>query len=104
MKRVRFTVKAREDLLAIWVQIALNDEPTANAIYDRIEERCRQLADFPEMAAARPEIAAQARALVIDRWLALYRIVLDGVQIVRIVDGARDLTKLSWAEESNGPE
>jgi toxin ParE1/3/4 len=100
VKRVRFTLKAREDLLGIWVQIALNDEPTANAIYDRIEERCRQLADFPEMAPVRPEIAAQARALVIERWLALYRIVPDGVQIVRIVDGARDLTKLSWIEDT----
>jgi hypothetical protein len=33
--------------------------------------------------------------LVIERWLALYRIEQDGVQIVRIVDGARDLTKIS---------
>lgn len=101
MKRVRFTHRAREDLLEIWVRIALANEPVANAVYDRIEERCRRLADFPEMAPVRPEIAAQARALVIERWLALYRIVPDGVQIVRIVDGARDLTQLSWIEDTD---
>ena len=37
--------------------------------------------------------------LVIDRWLALYRLMHDGVQIVRIVDGARDLSKLEWGPE-----
>jgi toxin ParE1/3/4 len=40
-----------------------------------------------------------ARSLVIERWLALYRIVEEGVQVVRIVDGARDLTKLEWTTE-----
>lgn len=35
--------------------------------------------------------------LVIERWIALYRIVGDDVQVVRIVDGARDLGQLGWA-------
>jgi toxin ParE1/3/4 len=33
--------------------------------------------------------------LVIDRWLALYRIEGGDVQIVRVVDGTRDLTHIS---------
>jgi toxin ParE1/3/4 len=37
--------------------------------------------------------------LVIKRWIAFYRIVEDGVQVVRIVDGARDLAKLEWTPE-----
>jgi len=31
--------------------------------------------------------------------LPFYRIVEDGVQIVRIVDGVRDLSKLEWKPE-----
>lgn len=45
---------------------------------------------------ARPEIGEGARSLVIERWLVLYRLVDGGVQIVRIVDGARDLDRLDW--------
>ncbi len=35
----------------------------------------------------------------IERWLALYRVTDDGAQIVRIVDGARDLAAMEWASE-----
>jgi hypothetical protein len=35
--------------------------------------------------------------LVIERCIAFYRVA--GVQIVRIVDGARDLSKLEWKPE-----
>jgi hypothetical protein len=44
----------------------------------------------------RPEIDADARSLVIDGWLALYRITDDGAQIARVIDGARDLTAIEW--------
>jgi len=57
------------------------------------------LGHHPQLGAARPEIAEDARALVIERWLALCRLVEDGVQVVRIVDGVRDLTKIEWTPE-----
>jgi toxin ParE1/3/4 len=63
-----------------------------------ITERCEQLGDFPEMGLARPEIAPDVRALVTERWLVLYRILAAGVQIVRIVDGARDLSIIELPE------
>ena len=97
---IRYTRRAREDLLDIWIYIAArNSEAVADEIYDRIEQACQPLRQFPQLGAARPEIADDARALVIERWLALYRLVEDGVQLVRIVDGARDLTKIEWAPE-----
>ena len=51
------------------------------------------------MGPARPEIAEGARGLVIERWLALYRLVDDGVQVVRIVDSSRDTGKIEWIIE-----
>ncbi len=100
MSAVRFTRRAREDLFDIWLHVApRNSEVVADAIYDRIEARCQALRDYPEMGRIRPEIAEGARSLVIERWLALYRLVDDGVQVVRIVDGSRDLTNLEWSVE-----
>jgi toxin ParE1/3/4 len=71
----------------------------ADRIYDRIEEACQILREHPQIGPTRPEVAPDARALVIERWLALYRLTDDGAQIVRIVDGARDLTKIDWPLE-----
>jgi toxin ParE1/3/4 len=97
---VRFTKRAREDLFDIWLYIApRHSEAFADEIYDRIEARCQALREYPEMGRTRPEISEGARSLVIERWLALYRLVEDGVQIVRIVDGSRDLTNLEWSVE-----
>jgi toxin ParE1/3/4 len=81
------------------VYIGLRNPRVADQVLDRIEKRCDLLRDHPQLGPARPEIGEGARALVIERWLALYRLVEDGVQVVRIVDGARDLTRLEWTPE-----
>jgi toxin ParE1/3/4 len=100
VSKVRFTRHAREDLLDIWLYIARQkSEAVADRVYDRIEETCRFLRDHRQLGPARAEIAEDARALVIERWLALYRLVDDGVQVVRVVDGSRDLAKIEWPLE-----
>ena len=99
MGRVRFTRRAREDLLGIWLYIEQRNPEVADQVYDRIANSCERLRDYPQLGPARPEIGDGARALVIERWIALYRLVEDGVQVVRIIDGARDLTQLEWTPE-----
>ncbi len=99
MTRIRFARLAREDLLDIWCNIAARDLSAADRAYDRIEASCTVLADHPRIGPARPDIGAGARVLVIAPWLVLYRVVGEGVQVVRIVDGVRDLTRLRWPDD-----
>jgi toxin ParE1/3/4 len=99
VRQVRFTRRAPEDLLDIWLYIAPQNPVAADRVFDRIEASCQLLRDYPELGPARSEIADNARALVIERWLALYRLIEGGVQVVRIVDGSRDLAKLEWPPE-----
>jgi toxin ParE1/3/4 len=94
--KVRYTRRARADLLEIWEWIAPDRPATADRVYETIENRCNSLLKHPELGRPRPEIGEGARSLVIERWIAFYRIVEDGVQIVRIIDGARDLSKMKW--------
>jgi len=97
---VRFTHLAKQDLLDIWGYIALhNSEAVADRVFDSIEESCQRLAQHPQLARVRPEIGEGARSLVIERWLALYRLTAEGVQIVRIIDGASDIAKIEWPKE-----
>lgn len=94
--QIRQTAQARTDLIDIWLRIAAHDETTANRVLDDIAQRISQLATYPELGKSRPEIASDARALVSERWLILYRITPDFVQIVRVLDGARDLSRLDF--------
>ena len=100
MSRVPFTARAREDLLDIWLYVAShNSEAVADRVYGSIEQSCHLLKDHPRLGRARPEIQPDARSIVIERWLALYRLTEDGAQIVRIIDGARDLSEFKWTPE-----
>ena len=97
MGTVRFSRRARGDLLKIWAYIAQTNPSAADRVIDLIESRCALLAAHPHLGPARPEIAADARVLIVQRWLALYKLIDGGVQIVSILDSARDQSKLRWA-------
>ena len=100
MGEVRLSRSAQRDLTEIWFHIAADKGPaTADRWIDRIEARCRQLAEFPESGPPRPDIADGARMLVIVRWLALYEIAKGGVRIIRVVDAARNLGELDLSSE-----
>lgn len=100
MSQVRFTARAREDLLDIWLYVAThNSEAVADRVYDGIEQSCRLLEEHPRLGRARPEIDPEARSLVVERWLVLYRVTEDAAQVVRIIDGARDISATEWTPE-----
>ena len=103
MEQARFAPAAEEDLLAIWLRIAKDDPRTADRVWAHIRERAESLGNFPDLGPARPDIGEDARSLVVERWLVLYRQSVTGVEVVRIVDGARDLRKIGWAVEGQAP-
>lgn len=100
MAQVRFTRRARADLLDIWSHVAERDPVEADSVLDRIEAGCTILREHPRTGRTRPDIGEGARMLVIERWLALYRVVGPHVLVVRIVDGVRDLGRLEWPARS----
>ena len=89
---------AREELLNIYVAIALENPSAAERIYDRIERRAQQLADHPKIGPRRPDIRPAARMLVETPYLILYEAIPDTddepvmmVEVVNVVDGRRNL-------------
>ncbi|HMN72579.1 MAG TPA: type II toxin-antitoxin system RelE/ParE family toxin [Rhodoblastus sp.] len=94
MPAVLYSEAARADIELIWAQVAAtNGETVAERVIDRIERRAASLVDYPLLGPARPDIADGARSLLVERWLILYRVVAKAIEIVRVVDGARDLRK-----------
>jgi toxin ParE1/3/4 len=98
MSQVRQSALARADLIQIWVDVALDSQAAADRVYDRLEARVKILERFPEAGMARPDIAKDARILVESPYLILYRLVSEGVQIVRVLHGARDIDDSLFSE------
>jgi toxin ParE1/3/4 len=95
--RVHQTARARADLLAIWLDVAVEDAAAADRLFDRLEARVRILETFAEAGRSRPDIAPDARVLVERPYLILYRLVPGGVQVVRVLHGARHVDGLLFA-------
>lgn len=86
---------AENDLIDIWVSIALDNRRAADQLHQEFTERFRQLAAFPELGPLRTDISHEMRTLTCRSYLILYRIAApERVEIVRVVHGARDLTAL----------
>jgi toxin ParE1/3/4 len=96
-----WTRQARLDLLDIYELIGLEQPAAAERYFDRVEALARLLRDQPRLGVSRPDIAPGLRMLVERPYLLLYRIhpdqpigPVDEVEIVRVVDGRRDLKGL----------
>ena len=96
-----WTPQAREDLLDIYVAIGCENPGAAERLYTAIEGTVELLANQPRLGVRRPEIRRAARMLVHGPYLIVYEVHPDravgpvkNVEIVRVVDGRRDLTRL----------
>jgi toxin ParE1/3/4 len=92
--------QAREDLLVIYELIGLDNPVAAERLFTSIEEKAALLVRYPRMGPRRPNIKAATRILLEGPYLILYQTHPDTddgpikeVEIVRVVDGRRDLTR-----------
>jgi toxin ParE1/3/4 len=92
--RIRRLPRAIRDVDEIWEWIAAENVAAADRLTDRIAAATGRLADFPESGAPRPELGPGARSIIVGRYLILYRVGPDSVDILRVVHGARELGAL----------
>ncbi len=78
--------------------IARSDPDAADRLIDRIEEICEGLAAFPYLGRARSDLAANLRSFIHRSYVIFYRPLPDGIELVRVLHGARDLAAL-FAED-----
>ena len=86
--------RAKNDLVEIWDYIADDSEARADAFVDTIDQKPPALASSPGMGRARDEIAEGHRSFPVGRYIVFYRPIPEGVEIVRVLHGSRDVDVL----------
>lgn len=91
MIAIRKSARAEEDIYEAWRYTALDNRAAADRFLDAIERRIDLLTRHPFSGSPREDLAPGIRHLVSGSYLILYRIEEDGVRIVRIMHGRREI-------------
>jgi toxin ParE1/3/4 len=83
--------QAEQDLIEIWSRIAADNPTAADRLLDRIEERWELVATQPRIGVAREDIGAGIRCVVVGEYLTFYRPIADGIEVMRVLHGRRDV-------------
>jgi toxin ParE1/3/4 len=95
MPRVIRTAGARADLIGIWRYIERqSSEDRADRVLRLIDKKCESLASAPQIGRRRDELRPGLRSFAAGRYLILYRPIDGGIEVVRVLHGARNLPAL----------
>jgi len=92
MRSATFSPEAKADLDDIYETVKESGAVFARRIAIQLRDASRRLAEMPGMGHRREEITdPMLRIWPVHSWLIIYRPIEDGVEIVRIIHGARDV-------------
>lgn len=93
MSRPAYSTSARIDLLKIGTYIARDNQTAAIGFIDRIEQKCEDLADSPDMGFACDDLSPGLLCWPVGNYIIYFRTCDDGIEVVRVLHGARDIPR-----------
>jgi toxin ParE1/3/4 len=91
---VQVNIEAEEDLIDIWANIATQNPVAADKYLRLLGMRIDSLFEMPERGAMRDDVKKGMRMLVEGKYLIFYRVYKSRVEVLRVIHGSRDLTKI----------
>lgn len=98
MSCLKFTRLAREDFQRIGDYIAKDNPIAAFNFVHRLQERCSSLAEHPGTGHKRDELSPNLRSATEGEYVIFYRTLPDAIEIMRVIHGKRDLSKISFSD------
>ena len=86
--------QSEQDVYEIAAFIARDNPDAAIRLVDRFDEALKMLAQNPLAGRARKELAPDVRSLPVGNYLLFYRPTQNGIDLIRVLHGARDLRRL----------
>ncbi|MBE8992302.1 type II toxin-antitoxin system RelE/ParE family toxin [Nostoc sp. LEGE 12450] len=99
MSRFRISTQAAQDIEDIWKYLAPNNLKAADKLFDILRESFPKLAKFPKMGRLQDEVAPFLRSFLVKNYLIFYRLIDEGIEIVRILHGSQDIETIFQNDE-----
>ena len=91
--------RAALDLVEIWVYIAEASVTNADRFAARIDKAFGLLAGRPGIGRVRLELHPHLRSFVIGQYVVFYLPLKNGIDVIRVLHGARDIETVFEGEE-----
>ena len=99
MARVIRSPLTEEDFREIWRYIAQDNPDAADKLLRRIDEKLLLYAEYPRMGTSREHWVPGVRSFSVGKYVVFYRIVAEGIELVRVLHGMRDMKALLKRKE-----
>jgi toxin ParE1/3/4 len=99
MKRHIISQPAIKDLEQIIDYFSNRNIEAGEKFINEFEKKCKNIANFPNMGRSYDDIKLSLRGLPLAGYIIFYRIIDDGIEIIRVVSGYRDLESLFLEDE-----
>lgn len=94
MKQHIISPQANQDLEAIIDYFVTHNIDAGERFIDEFNKKCRYLANFPNMGRSYANIKDYLRGVPLDGYIIFYRVADSGIEVLRVVNGYRDLESL----------
>jgi toxin ParE1/3/4 len=91
MARCLVTPRADRDLDSIWSFITVDNPRAADAMINRLTDTFDMLLTMPQAGRLRQEFREKLRSFAVENYVIFYRTVSEGIDIVRVLHGRRDI-------------
>jgi toxin ParE1/3/4 len=99
MSRCSISPSAIRDLDDISDYFLERNIQVGEQLLQEFTKKCRNLATFPTMGKSYSQIRSDLRGIPLQGYVILYRLMDDGLEIVRVVNARQDLESLFADEE-----
>ncbi len=91
MSSYSFSEIAVRDLDEICDRIGQVNVKAASELFEAIRQKCRLVAQFPNMGKNYSKLAPRLRGFIIKDYIVFYYPRSDGIDVARVISGYRDL-------------
>ena len=94
---------AEVDLILIWVYYAEKSALAAQRVREEIASKYDLLLQYPQLGRSRDEVRKGLRSFSIGNYVVFYREIDNGIQIVRVLHGAQDVSGVFLPPDEETP-
>ena len=94
MSQFIISQSASRDLSSIVDYFVIENVEAGERLLQTFNQKCQQLVNFPNMGREYNNLRPGLRGLPINGHIILYQTITDGIEIVRVVNGRRNLKAL----------